>query len=83
MANITAPTHIDFNNWASAIQVDLSNFNIPNPPKTEEYWQGWAAAIILCNEKFFSMPMPTSHHYKNPSDWKLWAEYFCGLVYTL
>ena len=46
MANVTSPLMIPFTDWASQINIDLPNLQIPNPPTTISQWRDWASQII-------------------------------------
>lgn len=70
----TLPLGITFKNWASQLLIDLSTFNIPNPPEVKK-WREWASQLLIDNN-LNNVPIPTAQRYKGPDGWREWAKDF-------
>lgn len=83
MVSITSPKFLNFHQWTAALVWDLADYNVPIPPPNAKYWQLWATGLLESNPAFSLMPYPTKWDWKKEEDWKLWAEYFVGMVYNI
>lgn len=74
------PVHISFMNWASQIQRDLPNINVPII-ESEEKWRDWASQLIHGNN-LTNVPQPTHMSFPGPEDWRKWAAFFINGAYN-
>ena len=80
MTSIVLPLHIEFEEWAAQIRIDLPGVSFPNPSKVKD-WRGWAAQVVNGN-LLTNVPLPTEIIYPKEEDWKKWAAYFVNNMYN-
>ena len=74
------PVNIEFKEWASQIRIDLPGIFLPNPPEADGWWD-WASQVVRSNN-LLGVPLPTKISFPTKEDWKIWAAYFVGNLYT-
>lgn len=68
MANFPDPRFISFNQWASVVSEELSQYNIVIPD-SEDTWVSWALSVVEIND-LAAEGLPDPHGF---DDWQTWA----------
>jgi hypothetical protein len=72
---VTSPINMSLKDWADQVVIDLDSFGALIKLQDEVHWQDWAAQFLLNARIGLTPPDPYSF-----SDWRDWAERFCGTV---
>jgi hypothetical protein len=69
----TLPTNLSLQDWADQIVLDLDSLGALSKLQDETHWQDWAAQFLMNATVGLTPPDPYAF-----SDWREWAELFCG-----